>query len=304
MPRRPLAEHRFGSDFIHLKLSIVERYLTAFTIALRQKFPSLWYIDAFAGTGERTATHDAKPADMFAEAVEAQVEARRGSAAIALGVTPAFDRLVFVDIRARYCKALEQLAVRHPDRAIDVVKGDANQIVQQIARAPGWRGRRAVLLLDPYGMHVEWATLEAIRSTEAIDLWYLLSVEGLFRRAPHDRAKLTAKKRAAITRVVGTAEWEEVWYRPHSTQGEFDFGVSGGSRNAGVDEMVDYFFDRLSGLFPVVLRPLRLSNKRGAPAFALFFAMSNPDAKAAAVATRIAGQILRSGISSHTRPRN
>jgi hypothetical protein len=46
-------DHEFGSQATELKLSVVEAYLRAFTTALRRKFPELWYIDAFAGTGER-----------------------------------------------------------------------------------------------------------------------------------------------------------------------------------------------------------------------------------------------------------
>ena len=36
-----------------------------------------------------------------------------------------------------------------------------------------WSLHRAVLFLDPYGMQVEWATIEAVAKTKAIDLWLL-----------------------------------------------------------------------------------------------------------------------------------
>ena len=299
MAIRPLGEHRFGSKSTDLKLSIVEGYLKAFTTALRRKYPALWYIDAFAGTGERTVKHDARPADMFAEAVEERIEARRGSALIALKPIPAFDRLIFMDIRARHCKALERLRAEYPDRQIDVIKGDANDIIEQIVRARRWSGTRAVILLDPYGMHIDWATLEAIRKTEAMDVWYLVSLEGLWRQASIDPAKLTAKKREAITRMVGTDDWQTAWYGPKSAQGTLDLGIEETRRTASVDDIADYFLGRLRSLFPTVLKPLRLKNKGGAPAFALFFAMSNPDPKATRVATRIASQILKSGMASH-----
>ncbi|MEW6074198.1 MAG: hypothetical protein AB1726_16580 [Planctomycetota bacterium] len=38
----------------------------------------------------------------------------------------------------------------------------------------GYReARRKVLFLDPYGMQVEWVTIEAVAQTKAIDLWVL-----------------------------------------------------------------------------------------------------------------------------------
>lgn len=38
-----------------------------------------------------------------------------------------------------------------------------------------WRSfrRRAVVFLDPFGMQVEWRTIERIGQTKAIDLWIL-----------------------------------------------------------------------------------------------------------------------------------
>ncbi|WP_260694696.1 hypothetical protein [Rhizobium laguerreae] len=44
-------DHEFGGQHTEIKLELVEKYLKAYSTALRQKFNSLWYIDAFAGTG-------------------------------------------------------------------------------------------------------------------------------------------------------------------------------------------------------------------------------------------------------------
>ena len=60
-----LSDHEFGGVSTNLKLSLVERYLSAFTTALRGKFKELWYIDAFAGTGERTVKLAARDSDLF-----------------------------------------------------------------------------------------------------------------------------------------------------------------------------------------------------------------------------------------------
>jgi three-Cys-motif partner protein len=116
------AEHFFGGPATELKLSIVEAYLRAFTKALRGKFPELWYVDAFAGTGERT---ERVAADRFGLVAEGIVT-RRGSAKIALDVDPPFDRLIFVEQRPRAVEALRELRSQHPKRNIDVIAGDAN----------------------------------------------------------------------------------------------------------------------------------------------------------------------------------
>src|SRR5262245_3729492 len=121
------AGHAFGGDSTDLKLSVVEDYLTAFTTALRSKFSDLWYIDAFAGTGERTVVHEASEGDMFEPAAGERLEQRRGSARIAIDTQPHFDRLIFMDILPAHCDALRQLRAEHKMRQIDVIQGDANK---------------------------------------------------------------------------------------------------------------------------------------------------------------------------------
>ncbi|WP_245293164.1 three-Cys-motif partner protein TcmP [Mongoliimonas terrestris] len=284
-----------------LKLSLVQAYLKSFTVALRQKFSQLWYIDAFAGTGERTVRLSAEPATLFDEASPERVVQRRGSAQIAIDTQPQFDRLIFMERKPEHYDALVRLAAGYPDRQIDVLQGNANDEIRRLLRSRNWKGTRAVMFLDPYGMSVEWSTLEEIRASEAIDVWYLVTLAGLFRQATLKESGLDAGKEAAITRMLGTDEWRTDWYQPSANADLF--GHADGQRTASVLDIEAYVGKRLAALFPKVLPPLTLRNDRGAPMFSLFFAISNPEPKAIGLATRIANHILRSGKASHVRPR-
>lgn len=301
--------HEFGSVSTDLKLALIERYLIEFSKALRPTFKTLWYIDAFAGTGVRTIKYKAEPAHLFASAVEERLERRRGSAQIALDIRPAFDRLTFIEMKKRHYEALLQVKEKHPGRVIDVVREDANIAIMKLVKGRSWAGTRAVMFLDPYGMKVNWETLEAIRKTEAIDVWYLVSLEGLFRQATLDRGKLTDEKRAAITRMVGEAGWEREWYPQSTGMGLLDAMMganepsAGTRREATIGEMESYFQRRLASLFPKVLNPIRLKNKGGVETFSLFFAVSNPKPEAWGLATRIANHILKAGKASQVRQR-
>lgn len=176
-------DHEFGAQHTDLKLSIVESYLKAFATALKPHFTELWYIDAFAGTGSRTVRVEAREGDLIDAAVPERVEQRRGSAQIAIDVSPKFDRLVFMDTKPAHCAALRELAGHHYDREIVVIESDANRAIQSTIAWDGWKHTRAVMFLDPYGMNVEWATLEAVAATKAIDVWFLFSLSGLYRQA-------------------------------------------------------------------------------------------------------------------------
>jgi three-Cys-motif partner protein len=297
------SDHEFGGISTDLKLSLVGEYLHQFTTALRPQFEDLWYIDAFAGTGERTVIIPGRAADMLGPEVDARVERRAGSARIAIEVSPAFDRLVFMDKRSKHIAALNDLRAANPSRNINVVPGDANaEIMKLLREQKSWAGTRAVMFLDPYGMSVDWQTLEAIRRTEAIDVWYLVSLSGLFRQATRDAEDLDTTKRAALTRMIGTPDWESDWYEMSRRTNLFGDTDERLARTAEVDDMEKYFGARLEGLFPAVLDPLRLNDDRGIPQFALFFAISNPKAVAIGLASRIARHILKSGISSKVRP--
>ena len=298
--------HRFGSESTDLKLDVVSAYLGAFTTALKNKFAELVYIDVFSGSGAREVLHRASSANLIEDAREEWIEERRGSARIALETTPRFTKLVFIEQKKAFCRALRELAAGYPGRDVEVIRGNADQMVLAAISRPSWAGARAVMFIDPYGMQLSWATLEAIRRTEAIDVWYLVTLQGLYRQAA-DRRKITRKKRAALNRMLGTDAWETAWYTPQSPGGLFELmGEKPGMtdhRVAGVDEIEQFVADRLKALFPKVSGPLRLNTKNGKPGFALFFACSNPNPAAYGLATKIADHILKVGRSSQVRPR-
>lgn len=299
--RRATADHEFGSQATELKLSVVESYLQAFTKALHGKFAQLWYFDAFAGTGERTERVPARRAGILGEALPENIVRRRGSAKIAIDVQPPFDRLIFVEQRPRAVEALQKLREQHADRNIDVIAGDANEEIPKLIRYVDWRRIRAVMLLDPYGMSVNWDTLKAVAETQAIDVWFLFSLSGLYRQAARRSELIDDNKRAAITRVLGTNAWEQELYAPGQRSLFSDQAPL--RRTADVRALEEYVRSKLETIFPAVLPPLALPIDKRPQKFSFFFAMSNSNPAAVGLATRIANHILKDGMSSHKRPR-
>lgn len=297
----PLSDHEFGGVSTDLKLSLVEGYLRAFTVALSGKF-ELWYIDAFAGTGERTVRHAAQEGDLLTPSQDAWVERLRGSARIAIETDPPFDRITFIDAKRKHCQALQSLAASHPGRNIEVVRAKANEAIRAEIAQQDWTNKRAVMFLDPYGMHVDWETLKAIQRTKAIDVWYLVSLAGLFRQATRKGQALSEQKRQAITRMLGTSEWEDAWYRERVQTDLLGLMSGEKSRVADVDDIEKFVASRLATVFPAVLRPLRLRNRQNVPMFSLFFAISNPEPRAIGLASKIANHLLTKGSSSQVRP--
>ncbi|MCX5569636.1 three-Cys-motif partner protein TcmP [Kaistia nematophila] len=297
-------QHEFGSQHTELKLSIVEGYLQLYTKALRSRWPALWYIDAFAGTGSRTVRVAARDGTLFEEPVAEMIEERRGSARIALEVQPHFDRLVFMEQNPLHCQALEALKADFPGRQIDILQGDANELIRSEIDWDGWRKTRAVMFIDPYGMEVDWTTLKAIADTRAIDVWYLFSLSGLFRQAARKVSSIDASKRAAITRMLGTDEWEKELYAPPPQRDLLSIldEPEVAQRLADVKSLEAYVKRRLETLFPLVLEPFPLPLDRGPQRFSLFMAVANKEPKAIALARRLGNHVLNSGKKSQVRP--
>jgi three-Cys-motif partner protein len=293
-----MVDHEFGDQHTELKLSIIEKYLKFFTTALRGKFRELWYIDGFAGTGYRTIRFHAEPPNLLGDGEPARIERRRGSAKIAIDVQPRFDFLVFIENKPSYVRALEELRANHPDRRIVVVRNDANDGLKALIAANSWTSTRAVIFLDPYGMEVDWSTLETIAKTGAIDVWYLFSLSGFYRQATRDHDALDDDKRAALTRMLGTNAWERELYKTKPATDLFGNSDTSLRRDADVAALEAYAKARLETIFGAVLDPLPLSLHERPQRFSLFFCISSRKPAAIGLARKIGNHILKAGIAS------
>jgi three-Cys-motif partner protein len=259
-------------------LAVLEKYLAAYTTALKNKPFELLYIDAFAGCGWREASADARRkhetaqlalsgAETAGDEVEEGAGFLEGSARVALRCQPAFNKYVFIEKKAKYCRGLEALRSDFPQQAanIEIVHGDANRALQEMC-AQDWRKRRAVLFLDPYGTEVEWRTIEAIAGTKAIDLWVLFPLGGVNRMLPAS-GEMPHAWRERLGEIFGCRDWETVLYEPESAPLLFKDDEARRIK-AGVEVIRRFFLTRLRECFAgVAAEPLVLRNSRNAPLF-------------------------------------
>lgn len=189
---------------------------------------------------------------------------------------------------------LTALPAEFPGLSIQIEKGDANDVIKELCRKTNWRSNRAVLFLDPFGMQVEWSTLEAIAATQAIDLWLLFPLGlGAIRLLKRD-GNISESWRHRLDVFFGGREWQEVFFRVEQVQNLFGDTEDQVLREVDLGKIQAFFTAKLEGVFEQVApNPKLLMNSRGQPLFLLFFAVGNP--KGADLAVRIAGQILKKG---------
>jgi three-Cys-motif partner protein len=297
-----MTEHTFGGNWTEVKLARLAKYLAAyrtiFTRNERARHFKTWYVDAFAGTGSRSTADSRDQDDLFFEDVykDADTEGYRdGSATIALGLQDPFDKYLFIEKSKRRVSELKATIERDHGALLprcDFKHGDANTVLQTWCKERDWTKERAVVFLDPYGMQVEWSTVEALAATKAIDLWYLFPLGvGAARLLKRD-GKIDESWQKRLDLLFGTSDWRYRFYQVQKTQDLFGDRESI-ERTATVQTIQAFINERLAGCFAKVAKGLVLRNSKSSPLYSLCFAAANE--KGAPTALKIAQDILDDG---------
>jgi three-Cys-motif partner protein len=293
--------HEFGGPWTTQKLEVLAGYLRSYNTALKnQPTPAnpfrRSFIDAFAGTGYRELRRDepeSRGALLFPDlATEEPQQLLDGSARLAIQTRPRFDDYIFIEQRADRCAELETLKAEFTDLAqdIDIRRAEANAEIQRLCKLD-WRSRRAVLFLDPYGMQVEWPTLEAIASTKAIDLWLLFPLGIGVNRLLTKSGDIPPSWRKRLDLLLGTSDWFEEFYRKEVVLTLFD-DESEYLVKAKMEAIGKYFNNRLKTMFAGVAEsPGVLRNSANNPLYLLCFAVGSETGRP--VALRIAEHLLK-----------
>jgi three-Cys-motif partner protein len=286
-----MVEHSFGGPWTERKLKCLGDYLcayrTIFTGNAKARYFRTWYVDAFAGTGSRTA------ADLPLLDIDDDVEAKAyqdGSARIALGLPSPFDRYLFIEKSRRHADELRRVITTdytQLDNRCEIRTGEANTEIRKWCAERDWKKERAVVFLDPYGMQVEWATIQTLASTKGIDLWYLFP--GIARLLRRD-GQIDEKGGARLDILLGTDAWRTRFF-PKQRRTDL-FGDTEDVERAATEASIQSFIhERLATCFGKnVGRGLILRNSKRSPLYFLCFAASNE--RGAKAGLNIANSIL------------
>jgi three-Cys-motif partner protein len=294
-----MSGHAFGGDWTEDKLSRLAKYLAAYRKILgrnpKARYFTTWYVDAFAGTGSRIVREAPVSEPTLLDSVYKDPETivyRDGSAKIALGLDSPFNQYLFVEksktradvLRSEIQKSYPKLLNR-----CQFESGDANVSISDWCSERDWNKERAVVFLDPYGMQVEWRTVEALAATKAVDLWYLFPLGvGVARLLPRD-GEINAAWQKRLDLVFGTSEWKSRFYRVQVNPGLFENRESM-ERDASVQKIQGFIEERLSSCFARVAKGRVLRNSKSSPLYLLCFASANE--RGAPTALKIAQWIL------------
>lgn len=197
-----------------------------------------------------------------------------GSPLNALLVEPPFREYHLIDLDTARVALLREIIGDRPN--VKVYEGDASEVLRRQI-LPGLRYeeyRRGLVLLDPYGLDLEWEAIAAAGQIGTVDLFLNFPVADINRnvrwRAPEavDPADI-----ARMNRFWGDDSWRQVAYTTTSNL----FGWEEKTDNETVPEA---FRSRLRevGRFRNVPAPMPMRNSRNAIVYYLFFASQNDTA--------------------------
>jgi three-Cys-motif partner protein len=262
--RSEISEIGYWSE---VKLDIIRDYAGAYSrILTAQQKPNLHhvYIDAFSGAG----FHKSRGTGALVW----------GSPTSVLLVDPPFKEYHFIDLDEGNIDVLEQQVrsrTQGPYDPDDVhfYNADCNKVLlsQVFPRVRFEDYRRALCLLDPYGLDLDWQVILAAGQAKSIEVFLNFPIMDINRNALwRDKDKVTAKQRERLTRYWGDESWRSAAY---SSEGDL-FGFEKKVTNEAVAEAFGQRLATVAG-FSYVPAPMPMRNSKGAVVYYLFFASQN-----------------------------
>lgn len=259
-------EHSEIGEWSEAKLEIIQKYGHAYSTIMsdsKRSYLHHAYIDAFAGSG----THIAKSTGSFVS----------GSPVNALNISPPFEEYVFIDKSPGTVKALRDEVGERPDAHVH--EGDSNVLLLNIVypRMTFENYRRALCLLDPYGLDLRWEVIETAGRMKTIEIFLNFPIMDMNRNVLlSDASRMDDGQLARMDAFWGDNSWRPIMYAKQ----EHLFGMEEIKIGTN-DDIAAAFRRRLKEKagFAYVPEPVVMRNSRNAMLYYLFFA--SPKAVAA-----------------------
>lgn len=253
-------------EWSEVKLDIVREYGRAYSTIMndpKRSYLHHAYVDAFAGSG----THVSKSTGDFIS----------GSPVNALNVDPPFEKFFFIDKDRETVKALEDSVALRPN--VHIYQGDSNVLLlREVYPQLRYEDyRRALCLLDPYGLDLKWEVIEEAGRMRSIEIFLNFPIHDMNRNVfLLDTTKMDDRQIARMDAFWGDSSWRPIMY---ATQ-EHLFGTEEIKIGTN-DNIATAFRERLRNVagFSYVPEPVVMRNSNRAMLYYLFFASQKPTAE-------------------------
>jgi three-Cys-motif partner protein len=221
---------------------------------------------------------------------EEELNTYKGAAERVLGIKQSgFDWYCFVDKNKASSQQLEErLAPFKQEKNLVFRTSDANEQVSLLAKSLHKnKALASLVLLDPFGMQVDWASIEKLKDTRT-DLWILIPTGVIVNRLLDRKCELTHIEKLASFFGKDEEFLKEYFYKKRKVDTLFGETEIIEKVKKPIEKIAELYIDQLKTIFKYVTeRPLVLYNTRNTPIFHFACASNNQ------TAITIASQIIK-----------
>jgi three-Cys-motif partner protein len=252
-----------------IKLDIIKEYANAFTKIMKSQewCKGYVYIDAFAGPG----VHISRRTGEFI----------LGSPLNALEIDNPFTEYHYIDIDKEKAETLNRLTGDKTN--VTIYQEDCNEILTEkiLPSLSHESKKRALCILDPYGLHLNWETILTAAQQRTIEIFLNVPLMDMNRNVLHnDLFKADPDQIERMNRFCGTEEWQEILYKEDKQMNLFGdtYRIKIVNSNIKLGEWFKKERLQKAAGFQFVPEPVLMRNSKGGPLFFLFFATYNETA--------------------------
>ena len=248
-----------------IKLEIIKKYASAYTSIMNKQSwcKGYVYIDAFAGAGKHISR---KTGELIP-----------GSPLNALNMETPFTEYHFIDLDEERADIFKEIAEKNP--SVHSYHGDCNDllITKTFPMLTYASFKRALCILDPYGLHLRWKTIKVAAELKTIDIFINFPIMDINRNILfEDPTKAKQEDIERMNAFWGDESWKKLLYREQETL----FGETYHVRIEDYHVLAKEFCKRLKQAgFNDVPEPILMRNMKGGPLYYLCFASQKSVAK-------------------------
>jgi three-Cys-motif partner protein len=298
-------QNQWGGEWTEQKLDAFAKYVSAYLTIMncyRDKCGwKLIYFDGFAGSGRRSNDAiETSEQDSLLNSLQDEELIHpndfivyRGAAERVLSINQkGFDFYYFIDKDKESSDSLKRLLKEKSlfKQGLEFRTDDANIEVCKMAEAMHKnKNLRSLTLLDPFGMQVDWQSIEKLKDTK-VDLWILVPTGVIVNRLLDRRGELTH-----VEKLVSFFGLQEDAIRAEFYNKVIRHTLFGDETviekiERPIEKIASLYNDRLKTIFKYVTpKPLVLYNSRNVPIY--HFVCASDNQTAVKIATSIIGGI-------------
>lgn len=271
----------FGGDWTEQKIEIVVDYAKAYLTIMNKysQFKTL-YFDGFAGCGE------------IFKVDESNAQIIEGTALRVLEIEQpkTFNLYYFVEKSEENKEELDSIIKeKFPERKYHVVNEDCNVKLQSMVTfLKENRSYRVLAFIDPYGMSVNWSSIECLKGV-GVDLWILVPTGIGVNRLLKRNGQISDSWLNKLEVFLGLPRDEilKYFYQSKTIQTLFGEETNMAKEKHAIEKAAELYKKRLAEIFNHVSEPFALKNSTGSIMYHFMMATNNK------AALKIANDVIK-----------